>query len=302
MFNSLKYLCSFLILLVLITPCHSAGKQDAGIRVDAVQGCFNISNTSLRMEIARFARFKGTIINRTGLIWTRLALAVTLRDKEGNVLMAPNGVPFLVPVIWDANGILGHLGSKDGCLLQITSEDTAIEATGFDIKYGAGEYKVAYGLRLKNACNAHERALRYKDSIMDILFEFTSQFIHFTLLNRSGGNLRIVWEKSGYIDADGKRHRVMHEGIPFANKDQRQEPTDIEPYGTISDIAFPVDNIVSAQHNSTDAIRPLLPAGPDATTLKGKVIGLDLAVKINQSFKSYHFSFLIDKITPITAH
>ncbi len=286
--------------LWLVLPCHASSKQDANIRIPAPNGYFKVNAASVHMEFPRFARFKGFIVNKTGFLWSRLDLAVKLRDNNGHILLAPNGSQFMVPVIWDGNGRTGHIGSPDGCLLQITSADNTIEATGFDIAYGSGEYKVAYDLRLKNTADAQGQSLRYKDGNIDIVFDFSSQFIHFTLSNRTEDAIRIEWEKSSYYDTSGFRHRIVHEGIPFVSKDKPQEPTTIEPHGKRSDIAFPADNIVSAQHNSTDTIRPLLPGGPDAATLKGKAIDLDLTIKTNQSLKTYHFSFLIDKITPIT--
>ncbi len=296
------YTSAFLMALWLVLPCHASSKQDASIRITAPNGYFMVNDASIHMEFPRFARFKGFIVNKTGFFWSRLDFAVTLHDKNGHILLAPNGSQFKVPVIWDGNGRTGHFGSPDGCLLQITSTDNTMEATGFDIAYGSGEYKVAYGLRLETTTDAQGQILHYKDGNIDIVFDFSSQFIHFTLSNRTEDAIRIEWEKSSYYDTSGVRHRIMHEGIPFAIKDKPQEPTTVEPHGKRSDIAFPADNIVSAQHKSADTISPLLPEGPNAATLKGKTIGLDLAVKTSQSFKTYHFSFLIDKITPLTVH
>ncbi|HEX6160889.1 MAG TPA: hypothetical protein VF111_12030 [Thermoanaerobaculia bacterium] len=55
----------------------------------------------------------------------------------------------------------------------------------------------------------------FEDVRMHIVWKPRPSQLGFTLTNKSGATLRVLWDEASFVGVDGKADRVMHQGVRF---------------------------------------------------------------------------------------
>lgn len=141
------------------------------------------------------------------------------------------------------------------------------------------------------------KIVSFEDEMVEMVLFVDKKKISFSLLNKTKHSIKIVWDESVYIDQNGRRNRVMHQGVKYINKSQPQPPSIVARGATIEDVVIPADNVHLV--GSSWRVYPLLPySSEDATDAKnliGEKLQVLLALQIQGVVNEYIFSFTINK-------
>jgi len=90
-----------------------------------------------------------------------------------------------------------------------------------------------------------EGVLKYffEDNLVKIFWLATARGVSFVLENRTDHSIKIVWDEASYVDVEGVSHRVIHEGVKYADRNASQPPTVVVRKGSVTDIVVPSDSI-----------------------------------------------------------
>ncbi|MGH7391531.1 MAG: hypothetical protein ACREM3_19030, partial [Candidatus Rokuibacteriota bacterium] len=161
-----------------------------------------------------------------------------------------------------------------------------------------------------------EGALKYyfEDEMVRILWFPTSTNVAFVLNNKTDHSIRIVWNDAAFVDASGISHRVMHEGVKYADRNNPQPPSVIVRRGSVKDFILPTTNVhwVEGYYSRYTSIpgrwshMPLLPnsqVGGDPEKLRstaqglvGKTYQVLLPLQIEDVVNDYIFTFKVDRV------
>lgn len=83
----------------------------------------------------------------------------------------------------------------------------------------------------------------FEDSVMQVTWSPTSEVIAFKLRNKTDHSIRVIWDNAAYVDKDGESKRVMHVGIPFANRSLPQPPSVVVRGGELNDQILPTEYV-----------------------------------------------------------
>lgn len=77
----------------------------------------------------------------------------------------------------------------------------------------------------------------YKDSVINIVFNFEPTHIDFILENQSNENIKIIWDEAIYVGGvAGVSTGVFHSGVKLIDRENSQTPTLIVKKSKISDL------------------------------------------------------------------
>jgi hypothetical protein len=133
---------------------------------------------------------------------------------------------------------------------------------------------------------------RFSDSLFDAVFFITEYQVEFALKNKTGRPVKVLWEKSAYVNPRGDRKRVIHRGIGYAQKSVMQSPTIVASGETISEILLPSEHVNVYLYGSGGwSLYPLLSRN-DA----GKNVSVVLALEIGGVVNEYVFTMKINAV------
>jgi len=140
----------------------------------------------------------------------------------------------------------------------------------------------------------------FSDGLVSIVWIPRPKAVGFILENTSDHSLKILWDEASLVDTDGVSHRVMHEGVPYINRNAPQPPTVIARGATAIDSVSSAD-MVSFNSTVGWTQAPLLPywAGtkdPEGTAsaMVGKTIRVLLPMEIEGVVNEYTFTFTVE--------
>jgi hypothetical protein len=143
----------------------------------------------------------------------------------------------------------------------------------------------------------------FNDERIKIKWGFSPSQFSFNLLNQTTDSIEIVWDKSAYIDIDGKNHRLIHSGVKYIERNNSQPNTIIIPNTSIDDIIYPSDYIYynegeyggwreSPLFNTYVEQKSALDEA--INTYVGKNVQTLLSLKIGDNIYNYVFTFKIN--------
>ena len=133
---------------------------------------------------------------------------------------------------------------------------------------------------------------RFSDSLFDAVFFITEYQFEFALKNKTDRPVKILWEKSAYVNPAGDRKRVIHRGISYAQKSVMQLPTIVARGETVSEILLPSEHVNVYLYGSGGwSLYPLFSQN-DA----GKNASVVLALEIGGVVSEYVFKMKINAV------
>ena len=179
-----------------------------------------------------------------------------------------------------------------GCAVPIYDVGLSEVERPADARKRYGEHKIV------SFEDGEETKYKFEDKMVEMVLFVDKKKISFSLLNKTKHSIKIVWDESVYIDQNGRRNRVMHQGVKYIKKSQPQPPSIVAPLATIEDVVIPADNVHLV--GSSWRVYPLLPySSEDATDAKnliGEKLQVLLALQIQGVVNEYIFSFTINDV------
>jgi hypothetical protein len=86
---------------------------------------------------------------------------------------------------------------------------------------------------------------KYEDKNVVISYQPTTatSSIPLTIENKTKSAIKIIWDESSFINADGTSEKVVHEGIRLMDRNASQPPSMIPPMSKIQDSIAPTSRI-----------------------------------------------------------
>ncbi len=157
------------------------------------------------------------------------------------------------------------------------------------------ETKLTHVFRYKfYLVNPPTGTLSYEDKDLDFTFAPERDYIKITLVNNSGGNATIYWNKAVYKDVDGISHRLVTRDMSYKDKDGPQTPVAIPPGHRLVQRALPADNIDHTLFGWKT--RPMFPELKTARVIEDwdrAEFKLILPIEVDGELRRYEFVFKI---------
>lgn len=137
----------------------------------------------------------------------------------------------------------------------------------------------------------------YKDSLIDVYFDFKEKDIAFGIKNKTNKTIKLVWDETLFMVGTSSS-KVMHAGVKFANRNESMPSTVIPANTFVSDVINPTNNVYwregyYSQYGSSPGgweQEPLLPSTLD----KDSKVNLYLPLIIGGETKEYNFTFNVE--------
>jgi hypothetical protein len=154
----------------------------------------------------------------------------------------------------------------------------------------------------------------FEDRMIRLLWFVTPLDMDFVLKNKSTESIKILWDEAVFIDENEKKHRIIHSGIKYPDRDKPQLPTLIPENRKMRESVYPADYLYYRKadylrYSSTPGgaeKKALLPCGlfgGDPNVLRekvdacvGKTIGVILPLQIGDAVYKYIFTFRVDSV------
>lgn len=144
----------------------------------------------------------------------------------------------------------------------------------------------------------------FEDGLVKIVWTPTASEVALDLTNKTSNTIKIAWDDAKLIDGQGNQQRVIHSGVKFSEVDKPQEPSLIEPNGSLSDVVFSADNIYYSDARWQK--KPMFPTfavsrnaenfDEDVQANVGKSFKLILPLETDGSVHEYSFTFKISNV------
>ena len=164
--------------------------------------------------------------------------------------------------------------------------------TLLDVQRPAGVAEQAGPMTIAKDPDTTTIKYRFSDSLFDVTFFITEYQFEFALKNKTGRPVKILWEKSAYVNPKGDRKRVIHGGINYPQKSVMQSPTIVAKGETISEMLLPSEHVNVYLYGSGGwSLYPLFSQN-DA----GKTVNVVLALEIGGVVNEYVFTMKINAV------
>ena len=134
----------------------------------------------------------------------------------------------------------------------------------------------------------------FEDARIRITWKPRPSQLEFTLTNKGGATLRVLWDEASYVGVDGKADRIMHQGVRFADRNASMPPTSVMRGSSLDDLIAPTGNVYWREGYATNDIgawesRPLV--ATDATVTESSRVKVLLPLDIGGVVHEYVFIF-----------
>ena len=152
-----------------------------------------------------------------------------------------------------------------------------------------------YRCRLIEPELSHEMV--FEDEDLAITFSIGDTRIGFMLRNKTDGPIRILWEKSSYLDGGGYPFRIIHRDVEYAEKDGPLSPTVLPPGSDLSTEVLPEEYVFYVEYEDEWIESRLFPGEQELQPMyKGTIFGLLLMLEIRGVPRPYTFRFKISEV------
>ena len=261
--------------------------KDIAVRVDG--GEFVLKNLSLiRMEGS--TKLAGDLLNNTGQRWNKAAFEVRAYDRDGKLL---KGLEDLT--IFEFNDLEKDASAALDWGYGVWLEGVAIDAIArLEVILIDGELPASYRLAMKGPVASS--ILTFEDSDVRIDFDINATNIGLIFANKTGKPITVDWERTIYVDAFGKSHRIRPEGASYSHGRQPLLPAVVYPATETCYNFLPADYVYYSRSTNRWISTSLLPDGAEAEHYRGKSIRVLMPLKIGGLSRAYHFVFKIEGV------
>ena len=132
----------------------------------------------------------------------------------------------------------------------------------------------------------------FQDGLVQIVAYADREAICFELSNAGLATERILWDGAVLVTPDGYAHRIIHQGIRYADVDREQLPSVLLHGSRIADMALPADHLHFDAAANQWHVDPLLtePTKDSSSTLR-----LMLPIEIRGVVNEYVLEFKVNQ-------
>lgn len=129
----------------------------------------------------------------------------------------------------------------------------------------------------------------YEDNIMSILWLILDDRCQFTIKNKSGNSIKIIWDDASFVDENNSASKVYHSGIRYIDANKPQPSTSI-PNGTeLEDLVAPTSRLY--YYDGWGSASLINHKNRYDAELVGKTIRINLPIEVKGVINEYEFTF-----------
>ena len=155
---------------------------------------------------------------------------------------------------------------------------------------------IHYRLKYRLIAPVQSDEIKLQDRAISISFSVDDQSFQMSLTNFSTYPLKIRWEQAEYTDIFERRHRLMHSGVSYQERNNFIPDQVILSGNSVQESLTPISNVYVSPQTKNYEIKPLFPREAGAG-LKGKTFNLFIPIEINRSINPYNFNIEIVDVT-----
>jgi len=144
-----------------------------------------------------------------------------------------------------------------------------------------------------NVFNVKENSTsKYEDRSISIVWELQRKQLCFALENRKEIAIKILWDEAVYVDEANQSYKLMHVGVDYAGKNEKQSDAILAPMSKINETVVPSKNIypVNGEYGGWVCSNLLK---RDKASLLGERIKVLLPIEVKGKRSDYYFTFNI---------
>lgn len=138
----------------------------------------------------------------------------------------------------------------------------------------------------------------FRDRDLSFYFRPSPNTLWFEVENLQGRPVTIDWDRSTFVDPDGRRDQVGHATSTYRDRFSPQGVTVVSGQQKVSDYVFPLDYLLDPGGRDEQVRRPLLPEDGKALTFSGRTFGVDLVILVEDRPRTYTFRFEVVSVIP----
>lgn len=141
----------------------------------------------------------------------------------------------------------------------------------------------------------------YRDRELSFSFRPTPTALHFRVENLQGRPVWIDWDKSRFLDVNGRIGKVAHSTTRWRDRFGTQAQTQVPGQQQYSDYVFAMDDLVDPGTTGGDdeqPHRPILPEDQSAPIYSGRTFGVDLEFLVEDRPRTYTIRFEVASVIP----
>lgn len=153
---------------------------------------------------------------------------------------------------------------------------------------------VKYRLTCRLISPVVSQELQFRDKSIAVSFVVGEQSVQMRFENLGPRDLKILWERSEYTDANNQQHRLMHSGVHYQDRNNPIPDQFVLSHSVVQETVIPISKVYFSQQKKAYEIHPLFTLDSDAAAaLKGKTINLFIPVEIDRQIIPYNFKIEI---------
>lgn len=134
----------------------------------------------------------------------------------------------------------------------------------------------------------------FRDKIISISFLIEEKAFQMNIENLTSYTLKILWDQSEYSDYSGRRHRLMHAGVKYQDRNNPIPAQILPPRGAIQQAVMPVNSVAYSQEKRAYELKLLFPTDNEAAPeLRGRTYYLFIPIELDRQIIPYQFRFEI---------
>jgi len=154
-------------------------------------------------------------------------------------------------------------------------------------------YRLQYGL----ASPVRSEDLTYRDKVLSVSFSVEERSFLMNIQNNTSREMKILWSRAEYTDVNNSRHRLMHSGIRYQDRNSPIPAQLVPPRGSLRLEVMSARSVVFSPEKKTYENRPLFPLDDDiAMDLKGRAFYLFIPVEVDRQIIPYNFKVQITDV------
>jgi len=139
----------------------------------------------------------------------------------------------------------------------------------------------------------------FRDRDLSFSFRPSPNALYFGVENLQGRPVDIDWDRSVFVDPNGRTGKVGHQSTRWRDRFVAQALTRVLPLQRYTDYVFAIDDLLDPGPDPDQQLRrALLPEDSSAPTYAGRTFGVDLVFLVENQPRTYSFRYQVQSVMP----
>ena len=174
-----------------------------------------------------------------------------------------------------------------------------VSSAGDSVGAIPGSANAVFIYRFKQTEPASSNTFSFRDRDLSFSFRPSPNALYFGVENLQGRPVDIDWDRSVFVDPNGRTGKVGHQSTRWRDRYVAQPQTRVLPQQRYTDYVFALDDLMDPGADPDLQLRrPLLPEDTSAPTYAGRTFGVDLVFIVESQPRTYTFRYEVQSVIP----